>query len=1117
MSHTDQPTSILVVEDVPLLRRMTALALTSAGHQVIEAGTGEEALHLAAEHHPDLILLDIGLPDMDGLEVCRRIKADPATADILVAFLSSTHTDLDTQIGGLETGADAFISRPLSNRELQARVDALLRLKRAENGLRQANARLQAELAARAEAEARLRIIAENTYAWEFWIGPNEELLYCSSACERITGYAAAEFMGRPGLIREIIYPADRPIWDEHERKVAATGRPDETQFRIIHRDGAMRWVAHACSPVYAADGAPWGRRGSSWDITAQRRIQEDQARVARALRESEAQFRALTETAASAIFIYQDDIFRYVNKMTEQITGYPAHELIGMHFWEVVHPDDREMVRQRGMARQRGEPMPPRYTFRIVTRTGETRWVDFTGGLIQYRGRPAGLGTAFDITDLVLAQQAEQEQRRLAEALRDTAAALASPLSFDAMLDRILEVVGRVMQHDAANILLIEEGVARVGAHRGYEGRMDEALIRDIRLPIATTANLRRMIETGRPYAIPDTRTDPAWVDAPGTRWVRSHAAAPIRVKGSVIGFLSLDSATPGFFTQEKADRVQGFADQAGMALENAQLLDDLRRRGEEFAAVYNIAVRLAGESDLSALLDAIAEQTQRLLRSATAWIYLYDPDRGDLEMTATSGRTRGRGTRLALGEGLAGLVAAERRAHQVDDYSSWDNRSPQFDEMQVAATVAVPLIYAGELVGALGASEYHPSTRRFGDDDIRLLDLIAGYAAAAIRNAQLRRNLERELAERRRVEEMLRTVLDTIPHGVFWKDRNSIYAGCNKTYAREAGLAGPEELIGKSDDDLPWRASAELFRAEDRRILATGAPMIGVEQLVERNDGRRVWERVNKVPLYDADGSIRGILGTFEDITSQKQAEEKLKQTLAELERSNADLEQFAYMASHDLQEPLRMVSSFLGLLAERYEGRLDADADQFIQFAVDGARRMQNLINALLEYSRVTTRGRPPQPTDANVALQDALWNLQVAIEEAGATVTHDPLPTVLADPTQLMQLFQNLIGNAIKFRRDEPPTVHISARPAADAGPAGKMWEFSVADNGIGIDPKFHERIFGVFQRLHTQRQYPGTGIGLAICKKIVERHGGRIWVESEPGKGSTFYFTLPAAP
>ncbi len=235
---------------------------------------------------------------------------------------------------------------------------------------------------------------------------------------------------------------------------------------------------------------------------------------------------------------------------------------------------------------------------------------------------------------------------------------------------------------------------------------------------------------------------------------------------------------------------------------------------------------------------------------------------------------------------------------------------------------------------------------------------------------------------------------------------------------------------------------------------------------------------------------------------------AEEKLKQTLAELAHSNAELEQFAYIASHDLQEPLRMISSFTQLLARRYKGRLDKDADEFIGYIVDGTIRMQRMVEDLLAYSRVGTRGKPFEPTNCEAVFDQAVTNLKAIIEENGAVVTHDALPTVIADVSQLIQLFQNLIGNAIKFRREEPPQVHISAQRK------GNEWIFSVQDNGIGIAPEFMEHIFKMFQREYSA-EYPGTGVGLAICKKIVERHGGRIWVESEKGKGSTFYFTIPA--
>ena len=231
-------------------------------------------------------------------------------------------------------------------------------------------------------------------------------------------------------------------------------------------------------------------------------------------------------------------------------------------------------------------------------------------------------------------------------------------------------------------------------------------------------------------------------------------------------------------------------------------------------------------------------------------------------------------------------------------------------------------------------------------------------------------------------------------------------------------------------------------------------------------------------------------------------------LEESIAELARSNADLQQFAYVASHDLKEPLRMVASYTQLLARRYKGKLDSDADEFIRYAVDGANRMQWLINDLLAYSRVTSQEQVFEEVDCTKVLEEVMSNLQLSIEESQAVVTHDPLPTVMADGGQLGQLFQNLIANAITFHGEEPPAVHVSAERKANE------WLFSVRDNGVGLDPQYAERIFVIFQRLHDREEYPGTGIGLAICKKVVERHGGRIWVVSQVGQGATFYFTLP---
>jgi signal transduction histidine kinase len=268
---------------------------------------------------------------------------------------------------------------------------------------------------------------------------------------------------------------------------------------------------------------------------------------------------------------------------------------------------------------------------------------------------------------------------------------------------------------------------------------------------------------------------------------------------------------------------------------------------------------------------------------------------------------------------------------------------------------------------------------------------------------------------------------------------------------------------------------------------------------QLAHNELETRVQERT--VELSEANQALQT------EVAERERAERELQRYSAELERSNQELQHFAYVASHDLQEPLRMVTSYVQLLQHRYRDQLDKDAHDFITYAVDGAVRMKALIQGLLAYSRVGTSGKPFESINSQDILDGTLLNLKMAIEENKAVVTHDSLPVVTADRTQLGQVFQNLIGNAIKFRGPDRPEIHIGAERQ------NGEWIFAVRDNGIGIDPQYADRIFIIFQRLHTQEKYPGTGIGLAVCKRIVERHGGRIWVDSEPGQGSTFYFTV----
>jgi len=383
-------------------------------------------------------------------------------------------------------------------------------------------------------------------------------------------------------------------------------------------------------------------------------------------------------------------------------------------------------------------------------------------------------------------------------------------------------------------------------------------------------------------------------------------------------------------------------------------------------------------------------------------------------------------------------------------------------------------------------------------------------------MQNEELRR-VQLELQEAR---DKYRNLYDFAPTGYFTLDRNSLIVDVNLAGSE---LLGSEKhrLIGTQFTSSISPDSQDAFYFHCREVLKTGIKG-NCEIKMLKADGTPFHAQVISVAVPEKDGNINHFRTAVIDITALKKADEeitRLNKDLErrvvqlsglnrELERSNRDLEQFAYVASHDLQEPLRMVSSFTQLLEQRYKGKIDKSADEFIKFAVDGANYMQRMINDLLSYSRLSTRGTPFEPVNSEEILAQVQVNLLLLIEENRALLTHESLPEITADASQMLHLFQNLIGNAIKFRGKEPPRVHVFSESREEE------WMFGVRDNGIGIAKEYFDRIFVIFQRLYSREEYSGTGIGLSICKKIVERHGGRIWVESEPDKGSTFFFTIP---
>ena len=367
----------------------------------------------------------------------------------------------------------------------------------------------------------------------------------------------------------------------------------------------------------------------------------------------------------------------------------------------------------------------------------------------------------------------------------------------------------------------------------------------------------------------------------------------------------------------------------------------------------------------------------------------------------------------------------------------------------------------------------------------------------------------ISRDISERKETEARYRGLLEAAPDAMVVVNAAGEIVLLNLQAEKQFGYRR-DELVGQKVKNIIPEGFAERLIADGTRTAADAPAQqigTGIELAARRKDGSDFPIEIMLSPLESAEGIL--VTAAIRDITERKKSEQQLVKTVGELKRSNDDLQQFAYVASHDLQEPLRMVASYTQLLAKRYKGRLDSEADEFIAYAVDGSNRMQGLIRDLLAYSRAGTNGKALREVSSEKALKEALSNLRTTIQESGALVSHDSLPAITSDDTQLVQVFQNLVGNAIKYRRAELPRVHVSA-----AKNGGKEWNFSVQDNGLGIDPQYFERIFVLFQRLHGREEFKGTGIGLTICKKIVERLGGRIWVESQPEKGSTFYFALP---
>ena len=828
--------------------------------------------------------------------------------------------------------------------------------------------------------------------------------------------------------------------------------------------------------------------------------------------------FRQMAEAMPQLVWTTRADGFHdYFNQRWYDYTGLVRDVSEGEGWRNPFHPDDLKVAVPRWQhSLQTGEPYDVEY--RCRRHDGVWRW--FIGRALPVRDEHGRIikwfGTCTDIDD----------QKRAADTLQFLTQAgtllASSSLDPEEALAALTRLAVPRMADWCAVELLDDQGVAqRVGVAHVDPSKVKWAHELRKRYPPDPEQNhgVYHVIRTGRPEVfldIPDellvasTQGDEELLRISRELGLRSSMTLPLTARGRTLGVLTLVNAESGRrFSLEDVGFAEQLATRAALAVDNARLYREATRAEERFRSLISASAQAVW----------VTQPNGEVMEDSPSW-------------RAFTGQTREQYRGFAWAEVVhpedrervrhAWEDARERRvSHEVE----FRLRRPD-GSYSLILSRTVPVLNADGSVREWVGTTTDITAQRAAEEAARRLEREQRVRQLQALRAEVSNALAREAPPAELLQACTEAVVQhlNVPVCQVW------------TWLREEQVLVLEGNAGRASSSCPLQTRLAQGAGLTGTVAETCVPML-VNNLQEHpRVYSAAWAREHGlvsfvgIPLL-VRGQLVGVFSVFsprrkdeETVAAlsavgeaiaqglaRRRAELALQERAQDLARSNEELQQFAYVASHDLQEPLRMVASYTQLLARRYRGKLDADADEFIRYAVDGVNRMQRLIQDLLAYSRVGTRGHDFKPLAAGRALERALANLKALVDESGATLTVGELPQVLADETQLAQLFQNLVGNALKFRGKEPPRVEVSAERQ------GAEWCFSVKDNGLGIEPQYFERIFVIFQRLHGKEEYPGTGIGLAICKKIVERHGGRIGLTSQPGQGTTFWFTLPAVP
>ena len=839
-----------------------------------------------------------------------------------------------------------------------------------------------------------------------------------------------------------------------------------------------------------------------------------------------EERLKAFIDNAPDAIYVMDmNGTFMDGNRKAEELVGYAKEELVGMNFYEAGLLPEEYALQALGSLRQsqNGEATVPT-EFELTRKDGSRVWVEVRSIPVSRKGEVEVLGIARDITERKRAEKAlEDSESRFRELFENMSSAVAVYEVKNKGKDFIFkdlnsagEKISKLKKYDVLgkNLVDVFPNIKKGGIYtamkrvwkNGKPEYIPPTFYRDDRIS-GWRENYIYKLPTGEVVAVYDDVTERIQAEEAlrqseeKLRLTFENMGDGITVtdlEGKIIEVNDVQLRMSGYSREEFIGRdgwdIISYVDRdrvindvlnalKGEAPEQGLQYKFVNKDGSEYEAELHVSVLRDSSGTPIGFVTTVRDITERMraeeaireseeklrtmFESTNDSFIITDTETNVIDVNEATLRTFGYTREELIGKKGFDLIAPEDLEKAMGPLSQSLESRQTIDRMELS-------IICGDgrkLETDFSISALHDSSGN-----------ITGFVAAA-RDITERKRAEQAMRES---EQKLRTMFESTSDGILVTDQALSIVETNEAAARMLGFDSKEALVGQSAI----------------QYMSTGARTADDE-----GGNGKVQIEFSVSQLRDVSGNTTGFIGVARDVTERKKAEAQMRRMLEELARSNAELEQFAYIASHDLQEPLRMISSYTQLIGRRYKGKLDADGEEFIEYAVDGATRMQDRIQALLTYSRVGTRGKEFEPTDCETVLEQALANLQVAIKKSGAVITHDPLPTILADETQMVQLFQNLIENGIKFQDEKQPEVHVFAKEQDED------WLFSFRDNGIGIDPQYNDRIFMIFKKLHAKGEYAGTGVGLALCKKIVERHGGRIWVESELGKGATFCFTI----